>query len=188
MTNPYNNYKKMHENLNFICLSCGHCCNYKSAMHNCSNCHYTFFKVAKRDGGMPTAFQMDYQDPYKKQWNVGDGQGMDAVLVRPADEETGGGLGTRFRGEGTPSGFSSKDQYEKQRHTDIPYSDHMFMDSPIGEGTNNGTFFDPSSPLSEENIVTRELSEPQKSDPIGPHNMQKYKNVFNKVRHKQKGI
>ena len=68
-------------------------------------------------------------------------------------------MGTRARGKGFPSGFSASDDLEKQREQDIPISRHTLIDDeqPVGEGVNDGTFFDSDSPLSTENMIAEEL-------------------------------
>jgi len=171
------------------CLKCGKQVLQKDAQNGCPSCQYHLFKVAVRGTGYPSAFTWDIpKDPYSTQWVPGNGQGMTPALVTPSTEETSGGLGTRFRGKGSPADFSSKsDNYDKQRKNDIPSSDHMFVDGmPIGEGVSDGTFFDPSSPLSAENMVAEELYS-GRSEPVGPCNMQKFKAVFDRVRRQQKG-
>ena len=66
----------------------------------------------------------------------------------------------------------------------------MFVDDkdvlPVNQGVDDGTFFDSDSPLSFENTIAEELYSPN-STPVGPHNMQNNRNVFDRVRRQQKG-
>ena len=173
-------YKQFKSNFSYTCLQCGAKTEYISAKQGCSRCNHNLFKVARRGTGYPSAFTPpdDHdKDPY-----------IPASIMTPGDERNQGGMGTRARGKGFPSGFSASDDLEKQREQDIPISRHTLIDDeqPVGEGVNDGTFFDSDSPLSTENMIAEELFN-TKPTPVGPHNMQKYR-VFDRVRKEQKGI
>ncbi len=190
MSSTYNHHQHKFLQFSYTCHGCGKTVDYLTAKSGCSNCPSSLFKVSRRGTGWPEAFTFDKKDPYKTEYTPGDGQGFDGPLMTPGDEDTQGGMGTRFRGEHAPRNFQSNDEYEKQRKKDIPYSDHMFVGQPkpqIGEGVNDGTFYDPDSPLSTERMVSDELN-PNIPTPVGPHNMHKYKNVFDKTRRSQKGV
>lgn len=164
----------------YTCLQCGRQVRYIRASFGCPRCKHTQFKVARRGTGYPEAFT----PPDKKEekpYNL-------SPLLTPGDEVAQGGFGTRARGEGFPRDFSASDDYDIQREKDIPNSRHMFIDEPttVTEGVNDGTFYDPSSPLSFENMVAEELFS-NRPTPVGPHNMQKYRTVFDRVRRNQKG-
>ena len=115
-------------------------------------------------------------DPYIGQKNK---------LTIPSDEDTSGGLGTRFRGESSPKNFSEESEslYEKQRKDDIP-GEEVIMDMPPSTGIPPGALADPSDPISENYRIMDQLSEP-KQTPIGPFNMPhgfvKKKPVFNRL-------
>jgi hypothetical protein len=172
-------YNYLKDNSIFICLKCNKQINHKQAICGCPLCGHTLFKVARRGTGYPEAFtppDKHDKEPYKP-----------APIMTPGDEDAQGGMGTRVRNEDFPRNFRSIDNYERERKTDIPYSDHMFMDGPTGPGVGNGTFYDPESPLSLENQIANELFS-GRSQPIGPHNMQKYRSVFERIRRQQKGV
>ena len=153
----------------------------KSLVFNKMN-FYKAHKLAFR-GNIPRMEDPDrrFYDPYAKK-QPGDGQGME--LNKPADEESNSsGFGTRVRGETFPDDFSSKEDYGTQRKNDIPTSDHMFMGenserddgmAPIGEGANDDRFVDYREKYID--ITNRE--------PVGPHNMQRYRTVIDRTRQK----
>ena len=170
----YNHFK---HKFAYTCLQCGRQVSYVIAHSGCPECSHSLFKVARRGTGYPNAFTPPDEEelnPYKH-----------VPIMTPGDEDDGGGLGTRVRGKGFPKGWTANDEYEDQRDDDLPEADHMFMDGPPwGEGVNDGTFYDPSSALSNEQATSDEL---YRKTPVGPHNMQKNRNVFDRVRKQQRG-
>ena len=164
----------------YTCLQCGRQVHYVRACIGCPRCKHTQFKIARRGTGYPEAFT----PPDKKEENPY----IQSPIMIPGDEVAQGGFGTRARGKEFPTGFSASEDLGQQREQDIPNSRHMFIDEPttMGEGVNDGTFYDPDSPLSTENMIAEELFSTRPT-PVGPHNMQKYRSVFDRVRRNQKG-
>jgi RNA polymerase subunit RPABC4/transcription elongation factor Spt4 len=185
--NKYNISKYL-SNKYLICSKCNYLLKTNSIDIDCPKCHSHIFKVSFR-GNFPRISDPDQAiDPYKRKKQE-DGGGWESQM-RPGDEDLGGGFGTRFRGHGSPTDFEEGDDYEKQRENDIPNSTHMFLndtgDRPLGEGVNDGTFYDEDSPFATENQVADKLNA-DKVDVIGPHNMQTLRGIFDRVRSKKRG-
>ena len=181
------NLSKYLNNKDLICVNCNTSYIYKNNQSDCPNCHNHIFKVSFR-GSFPRISDPDQKDPYKPKKQE-DGEGFD-VQMRPGDEDLSGGFGTRFRGHGSPTDFEEGDDYETQRENNIPNSNHMFLNDngerPIGEGVNDGTFTDEDSPFSVEKQMLMNPNS-DKEEVIGPHNMQTFRGIFDRVRKKKRG-
>lgn len=163
------NIKKYIEETLFICSSCGNSVPYKQAYFGCKKCHGSSFKVAHR-GNYPRTHplnQLDEGDPYARQNDDGasSNNGRGGNLTRPGNEETSGGLGTRFRGTGSPTDFSrnSDDTYENERKQDIPGSHDDLLHNPPIKDDLGGWFYDPEDPLSTLSEITEDQKYPRQS-------------------------
>ena len=124
-----------------------------------------------------------WHDPYKKR-KPSDGTGTS--LVQMGDEDSSGSVGgSRVRGKTFPE-VGSDDDYDLQRERDIPTSRHMFIggedepgQSPIGDGANDDRFVDP---------VDRTVDTYKGRSPVGPHNMQTFRNVVQRTSKNLKGV
>jgi len=144
--------------------------------------YYKKVKLAFR-GNIPRMDERDDIDPYKKH-KPGDGNGVE--MKTPGDEEGWSGLGTRVRGKDFPKDISERDgEYDEQRKRDIPTVDHALMgeNAPLSNntGVDHGELYDSDSPMSMERTTFDKLENPQ-SEPIGPHNMNKQRDIFKRVR------
>ena len=147
---------------------------------------YKKYKLAFR-GNIPKIEDPDiFRDPYQRR-SPNDGQGP--KMTTPGDEEGYRGFGRRFRGTESPSGFSSTGDYEEDRTNDIPTQDTVTIRSKgdgsedqtgggIGEGANDGRFVD----------FREKLVDTTSREPIGPHNMQKYKTVTDRTNRELQGV
>jgi len=149
---------------------------------------YKRYKLAFR-GNIPKIEDPGaFKEPYRKR-SPEDGQGP--KLTTLGDEDTGSSVGgDRGRGVTFPE-TSPREDYTAQREKDIPHQDYMFMgfgnekdsgEAPMGEGVGAGdpkqTFVDyRDKPV---DIIGRE--------PVGPHNMQKYRTVSDRTRKGLRGI
>jgi len=140
--------------------------------------YFNILKISGR-GMIPRMMDTEQNNPYLDV-DMSKQPGYD--LVRPGDEGGFAGLGTRFRGKLSPSGFSEVDQYGQQREDDIPVVNHYLIDNDetmgdskynASDGVPDGELYDSDSPLSRNYWALT-----SKKDIIGPHNMSKGKDVF----------
>ncbi len=148
------NINKYNKSTFFICKRCSYNITHKKKIESCPQCGYHLFKVADRSGTPRFWDRDDFSDPYlrQRQKGIDPGSGRSQKLVNPFDEDVGGGLGTRVRGKGFPSDFSSEDTYELQKQMDIPGSrDNLLENPPLAESL-GGDFVDPIDALSRMNM------------------------------------
>jgi len=135
---------------------------------------YKKIKLSHR-GNIPKAWDLDnmFEDPYRKH-RIDPSED----LTTPADEEFGGGLGTRFRGSLMPKDFSaiSDGEYALQKNNDLETREHMMNVTPPNTGIEDGVLADPEDPTSRNYRIMDKLFDPKK-EPQGVHNMNSGKNV-----------
>lgn len=197
------NAKEFCDSMLLSCERCGYISKFKSASNGCSKCGFHLLKVSHRGNmeKMNPFYQMDEDDPYIRQKDGPSGQndGRGSKLTSPADEETSGGLGTRFRGKLAPRDFSSNSEetYENQRKEDIPGSYDDLLHNPPLKDDLDGWFYDPKDPLSTKRQLEEKRKFPEQSIEGG---LRKQRNqdkrpprknddsIFGRIKRKQKGL
>jgi ribosomal protein L37E len=198
------NLKRHYNDTSLECKQCGHESRFKKAQQGCPSCGFHLLKVSHR-GNIPKMnpfYQWDQGDPYLRQKDraSGNNSGSGSNLTRPSDEESSGGLGSRFRGKDAPSGFSQdSDEYDQQQSDDVPSSHDDLLSNPPKKDYLDGWFFDPQDPLStrglmdekrkghEHTVENRLRVERNKGGDKGVR-PRIDDNVFNRIKSKQKGV
>jgi hypothetical protein len=153
-----------------------------------------FFKRVKlsvRSREWPGFEDRDAKDPYARK-ETNDGQGYD--MNRPMDESPdpagmGSGLGSRFRKDSPTDTQEMDSDYDEQRKDKVDESTHMFLDDagnrPADKGVDqNFTFQDTDSAFAND-ALDKGIN--GRYDPIGVHNMQSYRGVYDRTRSRVKG-
>ena len=162
------NIKKYNKSICFICKRCSYLIPHTNKIGSaCSQCGHNLFKVTDRSGTPGFWDRDDFKDPYlrQKQKTIDPGSGRSMKMVNPADEQDGGGLGTRVRGKLFPDDFSIHDaEYDEQRDMDIPGSYDTLLDNPPTIEYLDGKFYDPIDPLSTTQQLNRDIEGLDKLD------------------------
>ena len=152
--------------------------------------YYKKIKLALR-GTIPLIDDRDTPDPYVSR-KPGDGRGP--KMTTPGDENGMGasGLGQRKR-DGEPRDSESGSAGENDDNpinNDIPSQNYMFVENrwddsnssgkASGQGVSDLTFTDQDDPIHQNALHPR-------VEPTGPHNMQKFRSVFERTKKKLKG-
>ena len=149
--------------------------------------YYKRLKLALR-GNIPLMDDID-KDPYTPR-KPGDGKGMKMTTMGDENGMGASGWGKNERDGKPERGSSIGKNDEIPINSNVPSPNTMFVPNKederfsgsggIGEGVKDLTFTSPEDPIYQNTLHPT-------TEPLGPHNMHKYLNVFDRLKARVKG-